>query len=379
MDADVAAAVEKGIAAAFGSTITALLMTPLDVTKTRQQSGVRAGAGGGGGLSGPSWPLSAASTVSCARPGRGGGGGGGAMTHAASCVAASCTNLANRRPVYPSGALATLRFVLRHEGPGALWGGLSPTLMTQVPSTTVFFVMYEEIKRAVVRYADRSGGGIGGGLLRDAAPMIASVSARVLTVLAAAPVELVRTQMQFARSRVGVWRSLVRLVDGGGSGALWRGATASLARDIPFAGVYWTAYEAWKPALSVALFRRGGGGGGGGGGSSIISSSSSVSSSLSWGESFVAAFGAGWAAGLLAAFVTTPMDVVKTRRQIGLTATALSRRGYSVGRELRAIARAEGLGGLFAGIGPRLAKVGPTCAIMISSYELGKRYFNVYT
>jgi solute carrier family 25 protein 39/40 len=39
------------------------------------------------------------------------------------------------------------------------------------------------------------------------------------------------------------------------------------------------------------------------------------------------------------------------------------------------IAQREGVGALFAGLGPRLAKVAPSCAIMIASYEMGKTFF----
>ena len=42
---------------------------------------------------------------------------------------------------------------------------------------------------------------------------------------------------------------------------------------------------------------------------------------------------------------------------------------------MRSIVAKEGLQGLFTGLIPRLAKVAPACAIMISSYEAGKRYF----
>jgi hypothetical protein len=42
---------------------------------------------------------------------------------------------------------------------------------------------------------------------------------------------------------------------------------------------------------------------------------------------------------------------------------------------MRTIFREEGLRGLFAGVQMRLARVGPACALMISSYEVGKRVF----
>ena len=42
---------------------------------------------------------------------------------------------------------------------------------------------------------------------------------------------------------------------------------------------------------------------------------------------------------------------------------------------LRAITAEQGVAGVFSGVGLRVARVGPACAIMISSYELGKLFF----
>jgi solute carrier family 25 protein 39/40 len=42
---------------------------------------------------------------------------------------------------------------------------------------------------------------------------------------------------------------------------------------------------------------------------------------------------------------------------------------------LKQIYKQQGVAGLFRGISPRVAKIGPSCAIMISSYEMGKLFF----
>lgn len=38
----------------------------------------------------------------------------------------------------------------------------------------------------------------------------------------------------------------------------------------------------------------------------------------------------------------------------------------------------NGIGGLFTGLAPRLIKIAPACAIMISSFEYGKLFFMRY-
>lgn len=42
---------------------------------------------------------------------------------------------------------------------------------------------------------------------------------------------------------------------------------------------------------------------------------------------------------------------------------------------MRSIVESRGVGGLYTGALPRVAKVAPACAIMIFSYEAGKRFF----
>lgn len=81
----------------------------------------------------------------------------------------------------------------------------------------------------------------------------------------------------------------------------------------------------------------------------------------------------------IAATLTNPFDVVKTRRQAGLESNAFPNSSSStVARPpiltktfaiIFDIAKKEGMPGLMRGLAPRLAKVGPACGIMIASYE----------
>ena len=93
-------------------------------------------------------------------------------------------------------------------------------------------------------------------------------------------------------------------------------------------------------------------------------------------------FACGALSGAVAAFLTTPFDVLKTRRQVVNRAAEVASGGgvafdtsRSTPRLVLDIARAEGFGALLAGVVPRVVKVAPSCAIMISTYEMGKSFF----
>ena len=90
-------------------------------------------------------------------------------------------------------------------------------------------------------------------------------------------------------------------------------------------------------------------------------------------------FVAGGISGMVAATLTLPFDVVKTQRQVALGAVEAVRvmppHTDSTWLLLRRILAESGTRGLFAGFLPRIIKAAPSWAIMISTYEFGKSFF----
>jgi solute carrier family 25 protein 39/40 len=125
--------------------------------------------------------------------------------------------------------------------------------------------------------------------------------------------------------------------------------------------VYWPGYAWLSKHPSVV-----------GASAALTASDESSSATL-----FVASFLSGSLSGAAAALLTTPFDVVKTRVQAHeqVVERQCDRR-TSLVHVLRQIVRTEGVRGAFSGAVARLAKIAPACAIMISSYEVGKRWLD---
>ncbi|XP_051575060.1 probable mitochondrial glutathione transporter SLC25A40 isoform X2 [Myxocyprinus asiaticus] len=235
--------------------------------------------------------------------------------------------------------------IIRREGVRSLWSGLPPTLVMAVPATMIYFTCYDQLCAALkVRMEDRS----------DLAPLLAGAIARVGSATVISPLELIRTKLQsekqsYRQLSAVIWSSL----HNEGWQSLWRGWGPTLLRDVPFSAMYWYNYEKGKAWLCEYY------------GSS--------------NPTFTITFIAGALSGSIAAIVTLPFDVVKTRRQVELgelqamnLSTQVSSSTYNV---MKRIVSENGLLGLFAGFMPRLIKVAPACAIMISTYEIGKAFF----
>ncbi|KAJ1914049.1 Carrier protein, mitochondrial [Tieghemiomyces parasiticus] len=263
-----------------------------------------------------------------------------------------------------TGTLDGIAKIFRHEGFTGLWRGLSPTLLMSVPTTVIYFVGYDHLREYLgARLRHRPD-------LDAYAPFAAGAVARALSVSVISPLELVRTRMQSSASHSlpVVLRGLLTMTRSLGATSLWRGLAPTLWRDVPFSAIYWTSYEFLRHRFTHHFYR----------GNAM---------GLSQSENFRVSFLSGALSGMLAATVTIPFDVAKTRRQIDLaighpagqstpTIAINSRTNEGTLRLMRRIAEQEGVSALYRGLTARLIKSAPACAIMISSYEVGKKFFS---
>jgi solute carrier family 25, member 39/40 len=295
---------------------------------------------------------------------------GEAGYHATECAAEE-----TERRTFTS-TLDGFRKISRNEGITTLWRGLSPTLVMAIPANVIYFTGYDFLRfnkqSPLSRLSDNS------------APLVAGSLARVFAAGFVSPVDMFRTRMQASRSASHLSETVngVReMVASHGYTSLWRGLTLTLWRDVPFSGIYWWGYERVKGALTDLRERSRG---------RTLSKAGSRSRARSRSQSqenhkntFMDSFVAGATSGAVASVLTMPFDVGKTRRQtfvdskIALPGATkiLAPEEQSMPRFLMHIIREEGLGGLWKGWIPRTLKVAPSCAIMISSYEVGKRAF----
>ena len=357
-------------------------------------------------------------------------------TGAAAGTAAECAVQETQRRTFDS-TLDGLRKIARNEGFTTLWRGLSPTLVMAVPANVIYFTGYDWLRtspHSLIRQR-----------VSDAyAPLVAGSFARVLAAIFVSPIEMFRTRMQAAhaptvmpatsrspstasslsaqlkstpkagshyRETLSGLRDLVRAQ---GYTALWRGLGLTLWRDVPFSAIYWWGYEAGRQALNDLRT------------SSQTSTDAPTNDDHS--ATLVDSFIAGAGSGAVAALLTTPFDVGKTRQQVvrdsipssstsssnspsnsspnqpnvstssshvplsksSSSSSSLSSSSSSpsststlrnnprpeelpMPRFLWHIFQEQGLQGLFRGWAARCLKVAPACAIMISSYELGKK------
>ncbi|CAA7402661.1 unnamed protein product [Spirodela intermedia] len=341
---------ERSVAAAGAAVLSAVLVNPLDVAKTRLQ------AQAAGVPYYPYEPYVRRHIVSL---------GSNTIFSDIRC-STSCTRggIFGTEMVCPpdcfqyKGTLDVFHKIIRQEGFTRLWRGTNAALALAIPTVGIYLPCYDLFRNWTEDFTTKNAPN-----LTPYAPLVSGSVARSLACIACSPIELARTRMQAFKEfksegkPPGVWKTLLgvlsplrntsNLQNIQNFRVLWTGVGAQLARDVPFSAICWSTLEPIRRKLL-----------------GIVGEEATAASVLG------ANFSAGFVAGSIAAAVTCPLDVVKTRRQIEKDPSrALNMTTRQV---LVDVWRERGMRGLFTGAGPRVARAGPSVGIVVSFYEVVK-------
>ncbi|XP_057727409.1 mitochondrial carrier protein MTM1 [Arachis stenosperma] len=344
---------ERAFSAAGAAFISAIIVNPLDVAKTRLQAQA-AGVAYSHRLS------NMTSRMACFGPN---------MMFADLRCSPSCSragihgtiSLCPPECFRYKGTFDVLYKVVQQEGFSRLWRGTNAGLALAIPTVGIYLPCYDLFRNWLEEFTARSAP-----MTTPYVPLVAGSLSRSLACATCYPIELARTRMQaFQETQVGkkppgVFQTLVGVVSHvkgsnsppqntwQGYRVLWTGMGAQLARDVPFSAICWSILEPTRRKLL-----------------SLVGGDDANALGV-----LGANFSAGFVAGTLAAGATCPLDVAKTRRQIERDLVRQLR--MTTRQTLMEVWRDGGMKGLFTGLGPRIGRAGPSVGIVVSFYEVVK-------
>ncbi|XP_078040864.1 calcium-binding mitochondrial carrier protein Aralar1 isoform X3 [Augochlora pura] len=232
-----------------------------------------------------------------------------------------------------------LKKVIRHEGFFGLYRGLLPQLMGVAPEKAIKLTVNDFVRD---KFMDKNGN------LPLYGEILSGACAGGSQVIFTNPLEIVKIRLQVAGeiaggSKVRAWSVVKEL----GLFGLYKGSRACFLRDIPFSAIYFPMYAHTKTKLADE-----------GGYNTPLS-----------------LLFAGALAGVPAAALVTPADVIKTRLQV------VAREGQTTYNGLldcaRKIFREEGVRAFWKGASARVFRSSPQFGVTLFTYELLQRLFVV--
>lgn len=252
------------------------------------------------------------------------------------------TRLQNQRSAQPGqrlykNSIDCFQKVVRNEGFRGLYSGVLPQLVGVAPEKAIKLTVNDLARKMLT---DKNGH------IPVWAEMVAGGSAGGCQVVFTNPLEIVKIRLQVqgevAKTVEGTpKRSAMWIVRNLGLVGLYKGASACLLRDVPFSAIYFPTYSHLKKDF--------------------------------FGESPTNKLGvlqlltAGAIAGMPAAYLTTPCDVIKTRLQVE------ARKGEATYNGLRHAAKTiwkeEGFTAFFKGGPARIFRSSPQFGFTLAAYE----------
>ncbi|XP_046355558.1 electrogenic aspartate/glutamate antiporter SLC25A13, mitochondrial-like isoform X1 [Haliotis cracherodii] len=229
--------------------------------------------------------------------------------------------------------------VIRHEGLLGLYRGLAPQLVGVAPEKAIKLTM-NDLMRDKLTKSD--------GSIELWAEMVAGGCAGGSQVVFTNPLEIVKIRLQVAGEIVGKTKvGAISVVRDLGFFGLYKGAKACFLRDIPFSAIYFPAYAHVKKYFADEN-------GYNTPGTLLLSAT---------------------IAGMPAAFLPTPADVIKTRLQVAARSGQTTYNG--VIDCARKIYLEEGWGAFWKGAPARVFRSSPQFGVTLLTYELLQRVFYI--
>jgi hypothetical protein len=235
------------------------------------------------------------------------------------------------------GLADTLVKTVRYEGIRGLYKGFGAVIAATAPAHALYFMAYEASKAVLPTSPDSA---LSKHLVHFAAGVMADVGGSLVWV----PMDVVKQRLQAQdittapehryRHSLHTAATIVRTE---GVLGLYRGFAAGLATYGPFCGLYFVLYEEGKQRLAAWQGR----------------------------STLGAQLACGLVSGAIAAAVTNPLDVIKTRLQVH---GRLSAHAYTgIGNALVRIVREEGWRAFGKGMQARVSWIAPGTAITIGA------------
>lgn len=229
--------------------------------------------------------------------------------------------------------------VLRYEGFFGFYRGLLPQLIGVAPEKAIKLTTNDFVRD---KFTTQDGS------IPLPAEILAGGCAGASQVIFTNPLEIVKIRLQVAGEiTTGPRVSALNVVRDLGFFGLYKGAKACFLRDIPFSAIYFPVYAHCKEKLTDEDGNLGA----------------------------LQLLTAGAMAGVPAASLVTPADVIKTRLQVAARAGQTTYNG--VVDCFRKILQEEGFKALWKGAGARVFRSSPQFGVTLVTYELLQRWLNV--
>ncbi|KAJ7065156.1 mitochondrial carrier domain-containing protein [Mycena belliarum] len=222
----------------------------------------------------------------------------------------------------------------RAGGFKGIYKGVGSVGVGSAPGAAVFFATYDTLKNSSPLPAH----------LQPVTHMLAASTAEVAACLVRVPTEVIKTRAQ--TSTYGHGQSSLSaakfVLSGDGWKGFYRGFGSTIMREIPFTSIQFPLYELLKARLSLLVHRK-----------PLYAHEAAVCGSI---------------AGGVAAALTTPLDVLKTRVMLDMrdpTKVKLP----SLPARLQGVYKTEGVRALFAGVVPRTLWISAGGAVFLGVYE----------